>query len=545
MIIRHEINLLNGTLVNTSTSSFALASELNLFDTSKYSGTLAYYVEVVATNTSTSQCGFSYNQIGGTTGFIAANTSTFTLFRSTAGTATNSDGVIRISPLGSAGTVTIKAARLVIIQDTGTDSLTASESQYEIGNRETAITVTTTNTLQPLSAPKYWKYNAANFDGTLNFYAECTYLVSSTTGNKTIVVQESSDLSTWATAATMLSVATGSTTAARVRSAAFTPKDGYYYRLAWTNSSTMSTVSLYNAKIIVDQQYLVESILSGGGGSQAINGFPSSYDFIGHTFTASESFSFNSFYLNLFKTGTPADNLYIEIRDTSPTGSLLGTSSNVAASTISSSTQLYYKFSFGSAISCVSGNTYAILVYRSGANDTSNYCTVNIPSSTGRNVWIRSGGSWSILSSDHAMQSYIPAISSSGVGITKLEEHYLLANTTLAAGTALQNFLTAWDSTEWSGVTNTYNHQIDSSASNTSVVEIDGITSAAQVSGSVVTSPNRYGISSAMTMPASQNIDVKATTNSGSIFGSRIIVKSVKSSSPPPTYTPYSFCMVV
>jgi len=55
---------------------------------------------------------------------------------------------------------------------------------------------------------------------------------------------------------------------------------------------------------------------------------------------------------------------------------------------------------------------------------------------------------------------------------TLLEPQYLIANTKLAAGTSLQNFLTSWTSTEWSNDTNTYTHQVDSGAGS-SVIEAD------------------------------------------------------------------------
>lgn len=107
--------------------------------------------------------------------------------------------------------------------------------------------------------------------------------------------------------------------------------------------------------------------------------------------------------------------------------------------------------------------------------------------------------------------------------LTKVEAQYLLANTGLAAGTALQNFLTKFDPAEWSG-SPTFKHDVDASASNTSVVELD-TAAGSQLSGSPVSSPNNEGTSGSVTMPGSAgNLDVKATTNSGSIFASRILV---------------------
>jgi hypothetical protein len=382
MIYRKEIVVLNGSLAGNgdSLNNTWYSNAAALFDSSKYSGSITCYWEVLAVNTSGTNRAIrltgNFNSGGGEC-TVTTGTSSYTLFRSTltSGEVTfiNGKNLGILFEQSSTTAVIVKAARLIVVQDTTGAALTSTQSQFEIGNRETAVTVTTASTLQKLSAPKYWRYDSANFDGTCTFYGEVSYLVSSTTGSKTIVIQEATSAepsATWSTVATMLSAGTGNTVAERLRSTAFTPVNGRFYRLAWTNSSTMTTVSIFNAKIIVDQ---------------------------------------------------------------------------------------------------------------------------------------------------------------TGSDITLTEDHYLLANTTLAAGTALQSFLTKWDSAEWSGVTNSYYHQVDAGDNNTSVVELDGITSGSAVTNSPVSSPDNYKQStSALTMPSSQNIDVKATTNSGSVFGSRIIVKSVK-----------------
>lgn len=387
MILRHEINIIDAPLVQTSTTTTATAPAIALIDPTKYSGTITIYWEMVFSATINGRI----NLTGGTGSNLYFTSGTESNVLQRLGTLTNTSSFsagINILSVTS-GSITVKSARIIILQDTGGSPLTSSQSQFEIGNQETGITVTTVSVLQKLAAPKYWKYEAANFDGTCTFFGECTYLVSSTTGNKTIVIQEATSAeptATWTTVATMLNASTGSVTAARVRSSSFTPVDGRYYRLAHMNTSTMSTTSIYNAKIIVDQ---------------------------------------------------------------------------------------------------------------------------------------------------------------TGTDITKTEDHYLLANTTLSAGTSLQNFLTKWDSAEWD-TTNTYFHQVDAGDNNTSVVEIDGITSGSAVTNSSVSSPDNYKQStSALTMPSNQNLDVKATTNSGNVFGSRIIVKAVKTAGGGGTLKPFAYGYVI
>jgi len=106
----------------------------------------------------------------------------------------------------------------------------------------------------------------------------------------------------------------------------------------------------------------------------------------------------------------------------------------------------------------------------------------------------------------------------------KLETQYLLANTKLASGTGYQSFLTKWDTTEWSGVDNTYLYAVDAADNSTSVVILNSAGSTGSAVGTV-TSPDNHATSTSVTMPSSGNLDVKATTNNNDIYGSRILVQ--------------------
>ena len=78
----------------------------------------------------------------------------------------------------------------------------------------------------------------------------------------------------------------------------------------------------------------------------------------------------------LIKVGSPTDNLTMEIRSGSFTGTLLGTSNNVAASTLSSSINdkgTPIRFTFSSAVALTKATKYYMILKRSGARDTSNY----------------------------------------------------------------------------------------------------------------------------------------------------------------------------
>jgi uncharacterized protein (UPF0333 family) len=110
---------------------------------------------------------------------------------------------------------------------------------------------------------------------------------------------------------------------------------------------------------------------------------------------------------------------------------------------------------------------------------------------------------------------------------TELEPQYLLANTSIGSGTSLQNFITKWDTGEWSGVTNTYVHQVDAADNSTSVLTVNTVGDVL-VTGSTVTSPDNRGVSGSMTMPVSGNLDMKATTNNNGVYSSRILVQVVQ-----------------
>lgn len=333
MKIRHEINFICGTF----TVSAATGPKARI-DLSKFNGALSVYLEVIYTSTSTSNTFRFDSSSGGIISISSPVAASMTLYRVaitgsnlTALQANTTWWQLGVSQ-ASGQTITLKAGRLIIIQDTGVDDLTATEQQYEIGNFETGKVSTSQ---LPLTAPKYWKYNAANYDGTTTFFADVSYITSGT-GTFTIVLQESSatlTAPTWSNKVTIVSAGT-SITGTHARSASFTPVDGRMYRITVQNSSTMGTHGVQNAKIIIQQ------------------------------------------------TGT----------------------------------------------------------------------------------------------------------------VTLLEEQYLLGNTSFAAGTALQNFLSTWDSTEWDA-TNTYYHQIEASDNNTSVVEVD-TAAGTQLTGSSVSSPDNLGISS-------------------------------------------------
>lgn len=465
--VKH-INILDGPFVHSSTSSPTPCSERVYLDPSKYSGACTVYTEIVYTNTSASGPALSWTGIGsnGVNGItLSGNVSTPTLVRSSAGTLTSSanEGFFSVSALGSAGTLTIKSARLVIIQDTGTDPLVATESQFEIGNKETGKTNTT---IAALSAPKYYKHEAADWDGTLLAYAEVVYQGTGTMYAQTFRLQKSTDFSTWTDVVTIVNAASTSSTLTRTRSASFTLEDGNYYRLAGFISNSMESYSVYNAKIIIEQ--FEGGYETSDSGTQGLGG-NSSQEAVAQSFQITKADSITGVRLKLKKTGSPTDNLTVQLVST--LGGTVLASSSISGSSLTTSLALY-DITFGSPYSPTINTTYYLQVVRSGSLDSSNLYAWQLHTSgaysLGGNA-VRASGAWGSVTP--SFDSYFILLGSTGV--TKTVSEALAANTTLAAGTSLQNFLVKYDPAEYDGVDIDFIHQVDASDNNTSVVEID------------------------------------------------------------------------
>src|SRR5258705_107316 len=104
--------------------------------------------------------------------------------------------------------------------------------------------------------------DTTQYNGTVTYYFEVIGKRATTatarlrrkgTGTGTVKLQEDNgSFGSWADKVTIVSAGTAAT-ATRVRSASFTPVSGRNYRIVTQNSSSMGSLSIYNAKIIVDQ----------------------------------------------------------------------------------------------------------------------------------------------------------------------------------------------------------------------------------------------------------------------------------------------------
>ncbi len=183
--IRQEINIIDGYLGSAS-GVYATSSAIVQIDTTKYTGA-TYYFEVVASTTSAVSSNI-YLKNATTFATVAtisnfSNSNTYTRYRSSSFTPTTgaNDYVVVIgNEAVQKGAV---VARVVILQDSAT--ISSTQTQIEIGNKET-YTTTSTSTF---AAPKYWYYDSTKWEGSPSFYAEVTYArtidISSTVASST------------------------------------------------------------------------------------------------------------------------------------------------------------------------------------------------------------------------------------------------------------------------------------------------------------------------------------------------------------------------
>ena len=515
--IRQEISILTHALAGAVTSN-----EFVQLDTTQYNGTVTYYFEIVAA-ISAGSAAVTLRDKGDSSddASITVTGATQTLYRSTAFTPTAGQTNYAVV---SAANVTVKSARIVIIQNATT--LTNTETQIEIGNYNLART---TESAIALVNPKYWLYTAANWDGTKTFYAEAVY-DSGDMDTVTISIQTSTSITapSWSSVATIVSAAT--TTTPTRTSVAFTPVDGQWYTIFSLNGS-MDNHDIYRAGVVVQQN---EGVYITGvyGNDDPFGQAAGNVDKLAQSFKLGVADTLTGVNLKLKKTGTPTDNIVATIRSTLD-GTVLATAS-VAGSSLTTSNAVY-TFTFASSYTVTANAVYYLQLERDSTTSNVNYYNWNLSTSgtypNGARQSHINGGAWG---EDVVSDFYFELLGVST--ITKLEPQYLLANTLLAAGTALQTFLTEWDSTEWDDGAGSIAYYFQGEAANgsTSDMTLQEADGGGAVTNSTLTNIDNAQISAAMTMPTDQNLDVIANANAGDVAAARILVAYTFSSSPPP-----------
>lgn len=586
--IRQEINITNAVL--SGGSAGANSSEIIQLDTAQYNGTVTFYFEAVG-----NRGGSGVNDVTITLRRNGTSTDDATLTFTTADTASTlkrsasftppagvTEYLVRCSGTVSQGSASAKTARIIVIQNAS--PITTTETQIEVGSASN----TTSLTSVPLTNPKYWKYTSANWDGSKNFYFEATFQNGTTKSAATASLQVADGTGDgfvgWADVASS-PITTTSITPVRIRSAPLTLTAGRNYRVAIKSSSTKETVTIYNAKIIVGQAdiktglQLYYALDEAGSALTAIddmnnaqatvagvtwqagkinNGckFPGTNNNIGTITNTLPNFANITLSVWVKATNTGQTSKYI-IRD-------YGGGTDWAFHLGQDTTNVYtcgvhYGSTYKEVVSTTAVTTASfvhlamtfdgryIRIWVNGVNETTfDNGSVAVVDSANKTFYLGclnpTTQTTTALIDEVAIYNItlqtgqIAALYNNGTGrqastytpITLLEAQYLLSNTLLAAGTALQLFLTKWDSTEWSGVTNTYTGQAEAANGSTSVIVLQEADAGSTLA--TISSPDNAGTAAA-TMPTSQNLDVKASTNNGDVYASRILV-AVTNTSP-------------
>ena len=121
----------------------------------------------------------------------------------------------------------------------------------------------------------------------------------------------------------------------------------------------------------------------------------------GFSFTTTNGHEVDCVYMMMRKIGTPADNLTLDVRTTSITGTVISTSSATPVSSLTAS-HSELLFNLGTRLFLSPTTKYYCQIIRSGARDTSNYtlCKNSINNGNsgggsyrrGNNVWEAEGG---------------------------------------------------------------------------------------------------------------------------------------------------------
>lgn len=521
--IRYEINL------ETTRALAATSSSIQLLR-NNWSGIITIWFEVVAKVTSGTGTVTLQRWDNGTNDATLTFTETSYTRKRIKFTPSLAGAEYKTALSGGTGLV-VNASRIVIIQSD--QYVNNAETTINIGSSDVAKTNTADATQ---TSVKYWTYTAANWNGTVTFYAEANWKTSAT-NTATITLQEDDgSFGTWSNKVTIVN-AVSNTNTTRTRSAAFTPTaTGRHYRIVAKSSTTKSSYTIFGANIIVNQQAAFDQsqLLSGtaaGFGQTAV------VRYRGQGFIPAQPTLTGIGFKRVV--GTKGLKVYIDTADansipTHAVGSELY-SFVISNADLSSDFKIY---SLPKPLTLTVGVQYCFYL---APWDTStnlyadDYADMQFTGTStayanGKEI-TNTNGVWS----NETLDAYFATTTAETGSITKLEPQYLLLNNAdLNTATTLQTMQTLYtentngvevtDAHDWAGVTNTYTHVIDSDNASNSAKLQDIDNANTDVTNSTATG-NNVATSSAMTMPTSgHNIDTTVTNTTGIIIASRIVV---------------------
>jgi hypothetical protein len=473
--VRQEVNLIDN-IYGSLNSGGVHTPPIAFVDPSMYSGTVTAYFEVVAKNLDVGareielymddQPNAQLNGSSEKALWINGSTTAWTRLRSTSFTlsTTNFYKYLYIqTSTGGDNNIQVKSARIIILQNCGTDDLYYTVSQFEIGNDE----LTTTETAnQPLTYPKYWKYESAKWEGNELFYFHFSAEVEDDMYSGFYNLQEDNgSFSGWTNVfPSDFEVTSEDPIYVGYISDVyeFTPTDGRHYRVVIHAEDSKGDVMIYNAKIIAtvsgvkDQEFLLEDnyqFIAGGSGSSG-----ESAQAAGQSFKVTGTL-ISSIDVKAQRNNSPTDGLYVDIASTID-GAALATSETVAGSSLTTGPEYgWVKFVFSTPLTVTPNTTYYFRVFRTGARDTDNDYEIRKDHDGGYDngqAYNRADNVWSSAEGDHTFRIF-------STGLSKFQTEYLIANTQETSGTGLKNYDTYFDPAEWDDVDNVYTHVMEAS----------------------------------------------------------------------------------
>lgn len=254
--IRHEINIQGESYTSSPADRIS-------FNSDSYNGSLTYFFEAACSVSNGTGTITLQNNAGTVTYATLTFTETSTTIKRAACSTNPATGTLKTVLSKTGTTCTVSQSKLIVVQTT-TGGITASESQIEMG-RGTAGTTSTSLVLS--TYPRYWRYDSSKWDGTVACYLEATLGI--TTGG-TATAQLQVDDGSFANWADVTNGVVTATAYGLVRAgSAFTPINGRHYRLAYKTDNASYTAYCYNAKIVVvqtgtitklEEQYLVDEV---------------------------------------------------------------------------------------------------------------------------------------------------------------------------------------------------------------------------------------------------------------------------------------------
>jgi hypothetical protein len=246
-LIRHEIQFnLRDWLFNTVDQD--TENILVNFDPANYNyDNLYVYLELDCIQANTVGNIYALTDDGVTRASITPYNTTRDLRRTSAATGLTA-GVYTVTLSNYLSQAHLYMARMIILQDTGTSEVTDTVCYAPIGcNLNTTSITPTTN-----AGGHIWYYNSDNWSSSdATFYVDVTYYIDNNKGEVSLLLYKSTTSDgSYSLDTTIYSGAASETP--ELKSASFTPTDGYYYKIYVNVDSTKYTVSLLGGSIRVE-----------------------------------------------------------------------------------------------------------------------------------------------------------------------------------------------------------------------------------------------------------------------------------------------------